>query len=172
MHKSIVTSPLRGPRNSGDFDFRSSQSRVESPPCGDTRLVKSPQIAPVPPGTSKLRPIPKALMCTLNKSHVFLCFHIRCWICFWKGFAVFFSLLAQPKILVCRFSYCFGHMHTWINFSKQNHRISLGMRGHLEGQNKAHFPRYHRYSPGPGVGSGCNWLVQYIVFTTNATKAF
>ena len=51
MHQSIVTTaPPLGPGNSGDFDFRSSQSRVQSPPCGDTRLVKSPQIAPATPG--------------------------------------------------------------------------------------------------------------------------
>ena len=105
-------------------------------------------------------------MCTLYKAHVF-CVHIRSWTFFWKGFAVFFSLLGQPKILVCRFSYCFGHMHMWINFSKQNHRISPALRGHLEGQNTAHFPRYHRYSPGPwGAVVAIDWCIiwNYIAY--------
>ena len=52
MHQSIVTTAPPGPGNSGDFDFRSSQSQVKSPPCGDKMLVKSPPNAPRIPGTS------------------------------------------------------------------------------------------------------------------------
>ena len=46
MHQSIVTTATPGPGNSGDF--RSSQSQVKSPPCGDKRLVNSPPNAQHP----------------------------------------------------------------------------------------------------------------------------
>ena len=63
--------PPPGPGNSGDFEFRSSQSRVESPPWEDTRLVKSTQ----PPGTSKLRPILRHEYVHYIKHMLFLCSH-------------------------------------------------------------------------------------------------
>ena len=33
---------------------------------------------------------------------------------------------------------------------KQDHHIPSALRGHREGKNTAHFPRYHGDSPGPG----------------------
>ena len=107
MHQSIVTTVPPGPGNSRNFDFRSSQSQVKSPPCGDKRLVNSPPKAPAP------RYIP-----------------------------------ISPLYLA----------------RKQNHRIHPALRGNREGKNTAHFPRFNRYSPGPG---GAVVSIDWCIITIN-----
>jgi hypothetical protein len=52
---------------------------------------------------------------------------------------------------------------------KQNHRIHSALRGHREGKNKAHFPRYNRYSPGPGGGGAVvsiDWCIKNWVWVS------
>ena len=83
---------------------------------------------------------------------MFFCVHIRCWPCFWKGFSVFFSLLAQFKILVryavfqtvldtCTHELIFPNKTT--TFPRHCGATWKVKTWHTS-------PCYHRYSPGPG----------------------
>ena len=76
---------------------------------------------------------------------------------FLKGFCGLLYPFSPTKFTTMQIFILFWTRVHGINFfPNKNHRIFPALWCHLEGQNTAHFPRYHRYSPGPGGGG--QWL--------------